>query len=241
MTVDLNKIKNRILAMSAKTVENGCTEDEAMAAIAMVGKLLQQYNLSMDEVELRAEVCDTLKIDTGSKVRNGVYYAVLSIAGFTGCKVWTSRGATLKYCFFGQESDLLMAKYLYDIITAALVTETAKFKKTREYKTAYSKKGATSSFGIGMANRIATRLNEMKAAMVAEERAARGGSNALIVLKNQVVEDAYRQLGMRLKSNYSKTSIRDGAAYNSGQAAGDRVNLSRPVNGPGGKVLRIAA
>ena len=241
MTDIQSKIKARIRALSAKTIKNGCTEEEALAAMSMVGKLLSQYNLSMNEVELRDEVCDTLKIDIGSKVRNGVYYALSDIAGFTDCKVWTNRGATLKYCFFGQESDLLMVKYLYDIILAAMATELAKFKKTAEYKIAFSKKGATASFTTGMAMRIGRRLNEMKAQMNGEEKAARGGSNALIVLKKQVVEQSYRDLNMRLSKNYSRTVIRDGAAFNSGQSAGDRVNLSRPINGPGGSVLSIAA
>ena len=241
MTDIQSKIKARIRALAAKTVQNGCSEEEALTAINMVGKLLSQYNLSMNEVELRDEVCDTLKIDIGSKVRNGVYYALSDIAGFTDCKVWTNRVTTLKYCFFGQESDLLMVKYLYDIILSAMATELSKFKKTAEYKGAYSKKGATSSFTTGMAMRIGRRLNEMKAQMNGEEKAARGGSNALIVLKNQVVNQAYRELGLRLKKNYGGTNIRDGAAYRSGQSAGDRVNLSRPINGPGGSVLRIAA
>ena len=40
MNVDLDKIKARIRALSAKTVENGCTEAEALSAIAVVGKLV---------------------------------------------------------------------------------------------------------------------------------------------------------------------------------------------------------
>jgi hypothetical protein len=134
-----------------------------------------------------------------------------------------------------------MVKYLYDIILSSMATELAKFKKTSEYKTAYSKKGASSSFTTGMATRIGRRLREMKQEMNGEEKAARGGSNALIVLKNQVVNQAYRELGLRLKKNYGTTTIRNGAAYRSGESAGDRVNLSRPINGPGGTVLRIAA
>jgi hypothetical protein len=241
MNVDLNKIKSRILALSAKTIQNGCTEDEAMAAIAMVGKLLQQYNLSMDEVELRAEVCETLNIDTGSSHRGGVYFALSAIAAFTGCKVWTTRSRTLCYSFFGQKSDLLMARYLYDVIVSAMVTETEKFKSTSEYKNSYSKRGATASFGIGMGSRISTRLMKMKKDNEAEIVTARSGNNALIVMKSQIVTDAFRQLGMKLNKNYSNTSIGDFSAYSSGAAAGDRVNLSRPVNGPGSSVLRISS
>jgi len=241
MTADLTKIKARILALASKTISNGCSEEEAMAAINMVGKLLKQYNLSMDEVELRAEKCVTLKIDSGSKMRGGVYFAVMAIGEFTGCKVWINRGKTLTYCFFGQESDLLMAKYLYDIITNAIDTETEKFKKTPEYKMAPSKKGASSSFAIGMGSRISARLTQMKKKNDGDVAAARGGSNALVVLKNQIVADAFRDLALRMKKNYNKTTIMNNAAYRSGGVAGDRVNLSRPINGTSGKVFQITA
>lgn len=240
MTSDLTKIKARILALSAKTVKNGCTEEEAMAAISMVGKLLQQYNLSMDEVELRAEECDTLIINTESKVRGGVYFAISAIGSFTGCKVWTRRTSTeLSYCFFGQKSDLLMAKYLYDLIVAAIKTESIKFKKTSAYIMARSKKAATSSFTVGMGSRLSIRLSNTKKENENEVITARGGNTALVVLKSKIVDEAYRDLGLKLSKNNGKTKIYNGSAYRSGQEAGDRVNLNRPVNGPGQKTLQI--
>ncbi|RYJ03496.1 MAG: DUF2786 domain-containing protein, partial [Acetobacteraceae bacterium] len=54
---ELAKVKARIRALAAKTVERGCSEAEAMAAAAKVGELLEVYGLSMSEVELREEAC----------------------------------------------------------------------------------------------------------------------------------------------------------------------------------------
>jgi len=54
---ELSKVKARIRALAAKTVERGCSEAEAMAAAAKVGELLDVYGLSMSEVELREEAC----------------------------------------------------------------------------------------------------------------------------------------------------------------------------------------
>ena len=240
MTEVSSKIKARIRALSEKTVDNGCSEQEAMSAIAMVGKLLQQYNLSMDEVYLKEEKFESLDINTASKVRGGVYFAVAGIAAFTNCKVWISRGFKLTYHFFGQESDLLMARYLYDLVVAAIETETAKFKKSPAYKVSFHRKASSSSFVIGMGNRIGRRLFELKAENDREATQARGGNNALVILKNNLVESAYRDLSLRLKKNYGNTTIRDSNAARAGAAAGDRVNLSRPVNGSGGTVLRIS-
>lgn len=240
MNTDLTKIKARIRALAAKTVANGCTEQEAMSAMEVVGKLLQEYNLSMDMVDLRDETCEKLEINAESKQKGGIYWAMAAIAKFTDCKVWTSRSRTgLTYCFFGQETDLLMAKYLYDLINGSIKFETKKFKQTPEYKNSYSAKGASSAFAIGMGSRIGDRLVQMKHDSEQETTVARGGNTSLIVLKSKLVTEEFAKMNMNFKKNYASTSIKDDAAYNSGSAAGDRVNLSRPVNGPNHQVFQI--
>src|SRR6202041_2157013 len=52
-TTELSRVKARIKALADKTVSNGCTEAEAMAAAEMVGRLLERYALSMEAIELR--------------------------------------------------------------------------------------------------------------------------------------------------------------------------------------------
>jgi hypothetical protein len=50
-------VKARIKALTDKTIANGCTEAEAMAAAEMVGRLLERYALSMDAIEIRTARC----------------------------------------------------------------------------------------------------------------------------------------------------------------------------------------
>jgi hypothetical protein len=239
MNTDLTKIKARIRALAAKTVANGCTEQEAMSAMTVVGKLLQEYNLSMDMVDLHDEACTKLEIQANTKQNSGVYYALAAIAKFTDCKVWSTKSSDLTYSFFGQESDLLMAKYLYDLVNGSIKFETKQFKKTPEYKNARTAKGASSAFAMGMGARIGKRLTQMKIESEQEATASRGGNTALIVLKSKLVTEEFAKMKLHL-SKAGKTSVRDTASYYSGAAAGDRVNLSRPVNGPGGQVFQIA-
>ena len=56
-TTELTRVKARIKALAEKTVSNGCTEAEAMAAAEMVGRLLERYVLSMEEIDIREERC----------------------------------------------------------------------------------------------------------------------------------------------------------------------------------------
>ena len=45
-------ILERMRAIQARTVENGCTEAEAMAAAELLAKLSTKYNLTMTAVEI---------------------------------------------------------------------------------------------------------------------------------------------------------------------------------------------
>ena len=49
---DRDAILARIRALLAKTVANGCTEAEAVAAAELAAKLLAKHNLTLDEAEL---------------------------------------------------------------------------------------------------------------------------------------------------------------------------------------------
>ena len=93
--------------MAEKTVSNGCTEAEAMAAAGMVGRLLERYALSMEEIDVREERCVQIAVPIGGKQRRPIDGCVTAIARFCDCKVWISRDdATPSYIFFGFERTL---------------------------------------------------------------------------------------------------------------------------------------
>ena len=54
-------------------------------------------------------------------------------------------------------------------------------------------------------------------------------SRSLTVVKKDLVEEKFRNLGMRLKSSKYRAKARDYGAWTSGSQAGNNVNLSRPV------------
>ncbi len=88
---ELARVKQRIRALTERTVERGCTEAEALAAAEMVGRLLERYALSMDEVDLRAAACVVVRVPAGGRRRRPVDTCVPAIARFCGCKVWLER------------------------------------------------------------------------------------------------------------------------------------------------------
>lgn len=88
---ELTKIKFRIKALSEKTTEAGCSEAEALAALEKVGELLQQYNLTMDEIDIREQKCITVQYDTNSGKHTVASECMVAIAKFTDCRTWWSR------------------------------------------------------------------------------------------------------------------------------------------------------
>ena len=70
------RVKARIKALAEKTVSNGCTEAEAMAAAEMVGRLLERYALSMEEIDVREQRCVQVEVPIGGKQCAALVFAV---------------------------------------------------------------------------------------------------------------------------------------------------------------------
>ena len=241
-TVELARIKARIKALTEKTVANGCTEAEAMAAADMVGRLLERYALSMDEIEVRASRCVQAEVPIGGQRRRPIDGCVPAIARFCDCKVWLARavrpspGAPAadggsRYVFFGFETDTMLATYLFAVIDRAVATETLGFRRGNPKLRAVRLRRASASFQHGVVARVAARLEAMHRAREASVQAQRSSGTALILVKHRVVEDAFRATDVRLVSMGAVGPRVIASAYREGWDAGDRIDLNRPLRG----------
>ena len=244
MASELDKVKFKIMSLAAKTVQNGCSEQEALSAMVGVGRLLSQYNLTMEECDVRQSKCKTMRIDIGRKNRHPIDSCVVALAGLVNARCWFERRKTSAYMFFGQEQDLELIKYLFYTIMNALESEVQTFKQSHYYvdwgqvertpervrwAAGLRRKGSI-AFQRGMAARIHVRLHELKAQNAAELAKYRQNGNALIALKDQLVNDEFLRLNMRLrKGGPISYRITDRASYAMGNNAGGSVNLSRPL------------
>jgi hypothetical protein len=242
---ELSRVKGRIKALTAKTVANGCTEAEAMAAAAMVGRLLERYALSMDEIEIRTARCVQVEVPFGGRRRRPIDGCVPAIARFCDCKVWLARAAApdpetpdfdptrpgSRYVFFGFETDTALATYLFTVIDRAVATETAAFRQLNPQFRGVRLRQASASFQHGVVARVSYRLDEMHRARDAVVRAQRATGTALILAKDRVVEDAFRETAVRLVSMSATGRRVINTAFRAGWAAGERVNLNRPMPG----------
>jgi hypothetical protein len=237
-------VKARIKALSDKTVANGCTEAEAMSAAEMVGRLLEQYALSMDEIEVREARCVQAEVPLGGRRRRPIDACVPAIARFCDCKVWLSRAPRpdpdaesletalpdSRYVFFGFEADVELATYLFAVIDRAITMETSVFRQLNRQLRAVRLRRALASFQHGVAARVSAKLTSMHAAREASVRAQRAAGTALILAKHSVIEEAFRATDVRLVSMNAIGQRKVASAFRDGWAAGERINLNRPVS-----------
>ena len=236
-TTELSRVKARIKALAEKTVSNGCTEAEAMAAAAMVGRLLERYALSMDEIDVREERCVQLEVPIGGKRRRPIDGCVTAIARFCDCKVWIARDLVVpSYVFFGFEADTAMTGYLFSVIDRAMATALIDYRVWHPELRGATLRWSSTSFQQGMAARVTKRLDQMHRERDAHVVAQRTTGTDLILIKQQVVEDAFRDTRIKLVSLGGLSRARASGAFRQGLAAGDRINLNRPV-GDAGRVL----
>jgi hypothetical protein len=84
---------------------------------------------------------------------------------------------------------------------------------------------------------VAERLDAIHSARNAAVRAHRSTGTALIIAKNRIVEDAFRETDVRLVSMSAMGPQVITSAFRAGWDAGDRINLNRPVVGDTARLL----
>ncbi|MGO8953499.1 MAG: DUF2786 domain-containing protein [Rhodomicrobium sp.] len=222
---ELDKVLSRIQALRGKTVEQGCTEAEALLAAGKVAELLDQYGLTLSETGMKAQSCAGEGIETNRRRRSPLDECAGAIAGFCDCRTWyemTPQGH-IRHIFFGLPADVAGARYLYEKIGEAFETETAEFKRSELYDQHPSAKrrSATASFQAGLGHGICAKLNRLKAERAAAFRAS--GGRDLVPVKRDVIEDELAALGMRLKVLQTGRKNLLAMAYKKGRVTGENL------------------
>jgi microcompartment protein CcmK/EutM len=225
----LERLMARIQGLRAKTVANGCTEQEALAAAEKVAEMLDRYGLSLGEMDFRAQACEGIGIQTTRKRMAPIDDCVTGIAAFFDCRVWieSAKGAPLRYVFFGLRADVAAAQYLYEMVERAFETETDAFRRGPIYEDMEGeRRSATNSFQIGLARGISAKLRALR-----DERSAHGrtsGGRDLVVVKADMVEEELAKLGLNLQARSTASRSRRvlSDAYAAGEAAGQRFEFT---------------
>lgn len=212
-------IHDKIQALMAKTVENGCTENEAMAAAAKVKELMAKYG---DEIgqELEGLVvkyyANSLEMEIMSRMWEGICrYCRVSV-------LRTLHKDGLE--FIGPKSGTIFAEWLNKTLLDFVLRETAAHMKGyARGKGIGDTKREKLSFAIGCAERINVRLKEASEQWEVRTYLKPWADKRGIVLVK----------GSRKNVNLNHGGMAAGAA------AGDGARWDRPVEGSGGEVRML--
>ena len=223
----LDKLKLRIQALRAKTIDNGCTEEEALSAAAKVAELLDRHDLSLTDVELRTAPCERRTYETYRKKRIPLDDCIGAIAHFCDCRVWREKNAAGEnsYVFFGLGADVEVAHYLAELIDGAVRAELGRFKTSVDYSRFRHQERhlANASFAFGMVASVAHRLVAIKAS---RDQVNEGTGRGLVVLKTSVVDAEFDKLDLKLRNQRSSGRMVSMTAYEAGGAAGASLAIN---------------
>jgi hypothetical protein len=161
-TTDRGRALSRIRALAAKTIDNGCTEAEAQTAVATVNRLMQAYEITLNEARVReAEIVERVIPGKRSSLAS---CAVWGISEFTSTDfVFASNDVHV----FGSASNTKLAEYLFLLCDRAIRRET--FALSMEVSAEDRR-----TFGLGMAHRLSNRLADMAKAHAQEVHSVTG-------------------------------------------------------------------
>jgi hypothetical protein len=228
----LDRLKTRIQGLRSKTTDNGCTEAEALLAAGKVAELLDRYDLSLTDVEIRDAACEQREYETYRKKRIPIDGCIGAVANFCDCRVWREKNEVghARYVFFGLRSDIEVAHYLTEVIDNAVRFELGRYKTSADYRRfRYQDRHiANSSFTLGMVASIADKLKAMK-----RERDMVNNSTGrdLVVLKASVVDAELKKLDLKLRTVRRTTRLVSPTAYEAGGAAGASLAINPGLRG----------
>jgi hypothetical protein len=232
-TMNLNEAKRSALItqlskLREMTTENGCTEAEANNAAAMAQRLMDQYGVTMSDIEatiVQEELCEQDEFTVkGRKSVHEVQYVAQALANYTHCTIYRD-DRIRKLVFFGMSADVQIAKYLMGVFQVAMDTEFAKYWKVERQTSRHHGRSARKGFMLGMASRLRQRLYELiEARKAALDPVA--DSRQLVIVKDQIVNAALAKKGIHFSVRMQRYSTRDSGSYRAGHEAGDRVGIS---------------
>lgn len=229
MTADLEKIKARIRALLAKTVANGCTDGEALAAAEMAARMLREHGLTAEQLEI-----GRFQRLLGRRRRVLLDDVLPFLAVACRCRVILAEGENLAVRFVGPLPWPEIATWLHETLEGAHRRAKSAFLRSGEYKrrrTTRTRVKARHQFTVGYVQSLQGKL----AALAQPDRDAIRHALAVIDC-TCAAELRGRKLASLCRPSGAADTSRDRLA---GEVAGSQANVAWAVRG-GGKASALA-
>ena len=223
-------IQEKIIQLRKIVPENGATEAEAIAALEMAAKLMSKYGVTEEElrgVEFKRDMKSGTYSDGIKNQDAASKLCASTISAFCEVKCWWSTG-TSSLKFFGLNADVEMAEFLIALVSGSMKRSWKDYLAAGDYDRSVSHHRRYWSFHYGFAERINTKLRELIDARSPRDKTT---GTDLIIMKSELVVRAMSEMlpDLNLRRTTSRGTKLNRSDYVQGQMAGDKVNLSRPI------------
>lgn len=238
MDAIMSKIK-KLKAMYEGAKKIG-SENEAATAAALLNKLLLQYNLSMDELDLSEKPKDPIldEVISGFEYKSigGEWENRLTnvLCRHNLCQSYVYGGSYKRLLIVGRKENLELVKWLLSMLKERYVAFSKEaykaYKESSDYKyTRYSKDRFQRSYLLGCAEGLDAKLTEERKREEREDEKFAVQVNALVV-QNKGAITTY------VTEKFGKTGHRTGghanaySARKAGYEEGKRTELYKPIS-----------
>lgn len=212
----------KVRALLAKTVDNGCTEAEAMAALEVARRFMAEHEIT--ETDLAAGDVEDVSIDRRTKtdredVRDKLYGGV---GAFCHCRAWKAGFDAV--AFAGLESEVLFAHWLLDMLADFVERGLHEYLRSTQKMVGRrsGRRQARKDYVHNCCERIALRLYQL-----AEDRTPKG--KGLVVAKHALIDAELANKGIKLRDRFGIHIDRDHDAAAAGWERGADAQFDRPV------------
>lgn len=215
-------IIDRIKALFEQTVENGCTEAEAIEAALAAQRLIARYDVTDDELSEHRDGEVIAEAYTAAVCTAWSAHLAATVATAFRCRVAVTRlgrgGSRKRYSFMGYQTDAEAARLAFEHLHEAgsrLATE--EVRRWRREWPGYSLKGVKSSYCTGFVRGVADELERQ--------------TKALMVLVPEEVDVAYEAATKGTGTYAPRTRATYRSAFDHGRSDGRDASRARSVEG----------
>lgn len=158
----LRSLRTKLEALRAKTVENGCTEAEALLAAGKLAELLDKHGLT--EAQLDALGMDLAVVPIAVK-RSPIEGIWPQVGLFAECLCYFELGRGVRNAvYFGRACDIMVAEYVHDVLERSTKAAVKAFRASASYRARRlprTRNAALRAFQDGLSARVRTTLHEL--------------------------------------------------------------------------------
>lgn len=235
MSINRERLYDKIRALLAKTTENGCTEAEALAALAKARAMMDAYEVTVDDLKLAKEQAAILKgTDTRNDKHGIARYLVRAVSVFCDCDGWR-KGDGFVFC--GTPADVQLADWLHHHLIDFVRVELFGYLAKNDHFARGERRRMINGFVLGCTARITNRVMQIVAEARAKQATA-SNARALVIVKTDAIREAKQAAGITLTTRTRRSAYKyDNGSLEAGKAAGNRATLARPVDTARGAML----